>query len=191
MSSFCDRYSRLGSSSFRCSVAVKRRETPPGEYFSHMSSFEQPDIGLSGILPIGFTPNDRMGRVARWAGPIFPRPGRSARPDSGRTTRAGTTWPRAGGQRAFAVRDAGRGPPSNSRTGGLAMQGVRTADLPDGGLGPASAAAATAGMVRGRLPRDHSDPRAVGRAAATPARAQRRDGLGAPPGLCRTHRLAR
>jgi len=63
----------------------------------------------------------------------------------------------------------------------VAMQGVRTANLPDGGLGPASDAAATDGVVLGRLPRDHSYPRAVGRAAATPARAQLRDGLGAPP----------
>ena len=41
----------------------------------------------------------------------------------------------------------------------VAMHGVRTADLPDGGLGPASDAAATDGMVLGRLPRDHSYPR--------------------------------
>ena len=83
--------------------------------------------------------------------------------------------PVASGLSLCALRAAGRLRASAPEV--VAMHGVRTADLPDGGLGPASDAAATDSMVLGRLPRDHSSPRAVGRAAATPARAQRRDGL--------------
>ena len=30
--------------------------------------------GDTPVLPIGLTPNDPMGSVARWAGPIFPSP---------------------------------------------------------------------------------------------------------------------
>ena len=29
---------------------------------------------ITALLPIGLTPNDPMGSVARWAGPIFPSP---------------------------------------------------------------------------------------------------------------------
>src|SRR5713101_7457717 len=57
----------------------------------------------------------------------------------------------------------------------------------DGGLGPASDAAAADGVVLGYLPRDHPYPRAVGRAAATPTRAQLRDGLGAPAQAAESH----
>ena len=57
------------------------------------------------------------------------------------------------------------------------MQGMRTANLPDGGLGPASDAAAADGVVLDHLPRGHPYTRSLGGAAPTPVRDQLRDGL--------------